>query len=161
VWGMREPLRIVAIFLVCFAAWTALGQAATIKATEAESLVRVVLRHEKIRLSPRYCELERLDHEGKSFVADYYSFGAHCDYPNTAATTPFGIYVVSPRTGDVWEFNRCKWFRFPELLTLQRDIKRRTHATDDGESTYRGKTGCADAKVSFAKQKPRIAADLR
>jgi hypothetical protein len=136
----------VAIFLVCLAASTALAQPATITATEAESLVRVVLRHEKIRLSPRYCELERLDHEGKSFVSSYYSFGAHCDYPNTAATTPFGIYVVSPRTGDVWEFNRCKWFRFTELRTLQRDIKRRTHATDDAELTYRRKTGCADPK---------------
>jgi hypothetical protein len=146
VWGMRGAFGIVAIFLLWVAAWTALAEPATITATEAESLVRIVLRHEKIRLSPRYCELERLDHEERAFVPDYYSFGAHCDYPNTAATTSFGIYVVSPRTGDVWEFNRCKWFKFPELLTLQRDIKRRTHATDGAESTYRRKTGCADPK---------------
>ena len=145
-WDMRGTLGLLAVFLFCFTAWTALGQQATITVTEAESLVRVVLRHEKVRFSPRYCELERLDHEVKTFVPDYYSFGAHCDYPNTAATTPFGIYVVSPRTGDIWEFNRCKWFRFPELLTLQRNIKYRTHVTDDAELAYRQKTGCADPR---------------
>lgn len=122
------------------------GQPLTISAAEARSLVRVVLRHEKIHLSSRYCELEQLDKDGKAFVADSYSFGAFCDYPNTAATTPFGLYVVSPRTGDVWEFNRCQWFSFPELRRLQRNIMRRIHATAAEQSKYRERTRCVQGK---------------
>ena len=137
---MTAVLRAFAVLCICNAALPMLAQEGTV--AEAESLVRVVLKHEKIQLSSRYCELERLDKNGKSFVSDYYSFGAHCDYPNTAATTPFGIYVVSPRTGDVWEYNQCKWFDFPELHRLQRNILQRTHATDATEAKYREATGC-------------------
>src|SRR5271165_6644923 len=123
--------RHIGIACVVFGAVvSALGQPKTIGADEAKSLVRVVLRHENIHLSSRYCSLEQLDRNGKPFAADYYSFSAACDYPNTAATTPFGIYVVSPRTGDVWEFNRCEWFKFPELRRLQRSIMARTHSAD-------------------------------
>lgn len=140
---MRGGRRLVAILFTCLAVGDALGQQATITASEAESLVRVVLRHERIRLSSRYCELEQMDRAGKSFIPDYYSFGAHCDFPNTAATTPLGIFVVSPRTGEVWEFNQCRRFSFPELRRLQQNIKRVTHATEAVVAQYRRKTGCA------------------
>jgi len=141
---MAGIFRVFVSLCGCLIALPAFGQQATV--TEAESLVRLVLKHERIRLSSQHCELERLDKDGKSFVSDYYSFGAHCDYPNTAATTPFGIYVVSPRTGDVWEYNRCQWFGFPELRRLQRTVMRRTHATDGTEKKYREATGCTEEK---------------
>ena len=136
----RRFLTIPFVFLLL--SGSAFAEPLTISVGEAKSLVRVVLRHERINLSSRYCELEQLDKYGKSFVADYYSFGASCDYPNTAATTPFGVYVVSPRTGDVWEFNRCQFFEFPELRRLQRNIMHRTHTTEASESQYRERTGC-------------------
>ncbi len=126
---------------------SALGQAETISSSEAKSLVRVVLRHEKVRLSSPYCTFEQIDKNGDAFVEDYYSFSADCDYPNTAgATVAFGIFVVSPRTGDVLAFNRCEWLSFPELRRLQRSIRHRTHATDTEEMKYRNQTGCNDGK---------------
>jgi hypothetical protein len=97
---MTEVLRAFAVLCICNAALPTLAQEATV--AEAKSLVRVVLKHQKVQLSSRYCEVERLDKNGRAFVSEYYSFGAHCDYPDTAATTAFGIYVVNPRTGDVW-----------------------------------------------------------
>ncbi len=144
---MITTRRLVAIlFAFLLLSGRAFCQPSAISVADAKSLVSLVLRHERINLSSRYCQLEQLDTEGKPFVADYYSFGASCDYPNTGATTPFGIYVVSPRTGDVWEFNRCRWFAFPELRRLQRNIMRRTHATEMEESKYREKTGCVQGK---------------
>jgi hypothetical protein len=99
-------MRLIALSVCGCAAIGAMAQATKITTEEAKSLVGVVLRHEHIQVSSRYCELSQMDKQGKPFVPDYYSFSATCDYPNTAATTPFGIYVVSPRTGDVFEFNR-------------------------------------------------------
>ena len=119
----------------------------TINTVEAKSLVRTVLRHEHIRLSSRYCTLEQIDKPSQPFAKDYYSFSASCDYANTAATTSFGIYVVSPRTGDVFEFNRCEWFNFPELRRLQRNIMQRTKHSARDEARYREATGCTRRKV--------------
>ncbi len=61
----------------------------------------------------------------------------------TAATTAFGIYVVSPRTGDVWEYNQCKMVRFSGTTQAAAErILQRTHATDATEAKYREATGC-------------------
>jgi len=136
-------MRITASFCVylCFGL-SAAAQQTTITADEAKSLVRTVLRHEHINLSPRYCELDEIHKQGKPFVPDYYSFSATCDYPNTAATTPFGIYIVSPRTGDVFEFTRCRWYQFAELRRLQRSITQRTKQSSAEEAKYRKASGC-------------------
>jgi hypothetical protein len=128
--------------VVVLTVMSAFGQQSAITAAQAESLVRVVLRHEKIRLSPRYCELEQMRADGTAFVPNYYSFSAYCDYPNTAATTQLGIYVVSPRTGEVWEFSGCKLFKFPELLQLRRKLVPQTRVTEEAEAEYRTSIGC-------------------
>lgn len=85
-------------------------------------LVRAVLRHENLAFPSRYCELEQLDKGGKPFAPGFYSFGANCDYPNTGATTVFGLYVVSVRTGEVWEYNQCRMVTFPQLVGLRRKM---------------------------------------
>jgi hypothetical protein len=140
-------MRLIIAFFV-YACWAvaAMPQPPKITTEEAKSLVGVVLRHEHIRLSSRYCELGQIDKPGKPFVPDYNSFSATCDYPNTAATRPFGIYVVSPRTGDVFEFNRCEWFSFQELSRLQRNIMQRTKHTAAEEVPFRERTGCAPGR---------------
>jgi hypothetical protein len=117
-------MGVVLVSIAITFAQSNVAQPATISSVEAKSLVQSVLKNRNIHLSEKYCELETLDRDGKPFVANYYTFGASCDYPHTAATTPFGIYVVSPRTGDVWEFNTCEQFRvksesFCRLLLLR------------------------------------------
>jgi len=120
--------------------------AAIITEAQAKSLVREVLRHGKVRLSSRYCELEPVRKDGKPFVQDYYSVWAYCDYPNIGATTVFGLFVVSPRTGEVWEYNTCKTLTFPELMELRRKIAPQTNVTEEAEAKYRAKIGCEDKK---------------
>jgi|SRR5208282_1990338 len=133
----------LAAIVVLVAAGSAFGQQSTITVAQAESLVRLVLRHEGIKLSSRYCEVALLrTKDGKAFVPDYYSFGASCDYPDAAATTPFGIYVVSPRTGEVWEFNECTRFAFPELSKLRRKLVPQNEASEKAEAKYRVNLGC-------------------
>jgi hypothetical protein len=127
------------------------AQPATISSVEAKSLVQAVLKNRNIHLSAKYCELKALGRDGKPFVADYYTLGASCDYPNTAATTSFGVYVVSPRTGHVWEFNICEQFSFPTLTRIQKDIKQRTGNTDIAEAKYREQMGCDTARGSLNK----------
>lgn len=119
------------------------SQEARIGITDAKSLVALVLKHQRFPLSSQYCEIEPLDRPGRPFVPDYYSFGAHCDFPNTAATSPWGTYVVSPRTGDVLEFDYCKWLRYPDLRRAQKQIMIRTGATEATECQYVEKTGCS------------------
>jgi len=134
---------IAAVILTCFGCWAGFAQQTTITHREAESLVRMVLRHERVHLPSQYCEVENLDRNGASFIDDYYSFGPYCAYPGAAAITPFAIYVVSPRTGDVWKFEACDHFNFPELRRLQREIMRRTHATAAEEADYSFVHGCS------------------
>jgi hypothetical protein len=121
------------------------AQVADITLAEAKTLVAIVLRHQKFPSSSRYCQIESMD-KGEPFVSHYYAFAASCDFPNTAATSPWGEYLVSPRTGDVLGLEQCRWFRYSELQRLQKQIMFRTHATHAGEAKYREHTGCAQAK---------------
>lgn len=137
------PLVAIAVVL---AAQSSFGQQTTITVAQAESLVRVVLHHEKLRLSSRYCQIEPVHKGDKAFVPDYFSFSAYCDYPNAGATTVLGLYIVSPRTGEVWEYNECKPFTFPKLLELRRKLARQNHATEEAEAKYRANIGCSTSR---------------
>jgi len=138
--------QLIAVVLMLLAAGTVEAQEATIGVTEAKSLVDIVLRHQGFPISSRHCKIASLDKEGQPFLADYYSFGASCDFPNTAATSSWGIYFVSPRTGDVEEMDQCNLFQYPELRQLQKQIMLRTHAIEAGEIKYRERIGCTKAK---------------
>jgi len=139
---MRAVRQLIVFALAFLAVGSIDSQEPSISVAEAKSLVAIVLRHQQFPLSSPYCEIEHLDKEGKPFAPDYYSFGAHCDFPNTAARSPWGTYLVSPRTGDVLEFNLCKWFRYADLRRMQKQIMLRTHTTEVTEAQYREKTGC-------------------
>ena len=80
--------------------------------------------------------------KGDPFVAGYFSFAASCDFPNGAATSPWGQFAVSPRTGDVVQLETCKWFRYPDLRVLQMQIVAQAHASEQAEVRYRKSTGC-------------------
>jgi hypothetical protein len=138
--------NLIAIAVTLLGMGTGYAQEAAMSVAEAKALVGIVLRHHGFPSSSQYCAVERLDKSGDPFVPDYYSFGASCDFPNTAATSPWGVYVVSPRTGEVLEFDVCHWVGYPDLRRAQRQIVLRTHATEAAEARYREKTGCLKAK---------------
>lgn len=135
----------VAVALMLVAASTSVAQEASIGTAEAQTLVDIVLRHQGFPASSRYCEVVSMD-KSQSFVSGYYSFNASCDFPNTAATSPWGEYLVSPRTGDVLGFEQCKWFRYSDLRRSQKQVMLRTHATKAAEARYREKVGCTPMK---------------
>jgi hypothetical protein len=143
---MSAARRLIAIAFVLVAVRTVIAQEATIGVAEAKSLVGIVLRHQGFPSSSQYCQVEIVDEGGKLFAPGYYAFGASCDLPNTAATSPWGAYLVSPRTGEVLNFDMCKWFGYSDLRRLQKQIMLRTHATDASERQYREATGCAKTK---------------
>jgi len=95
---MVAVTQLIAVVVMLLVTGTVETQEATTSVTEAKSLVDIVLRHQGFPLSSQYCEIANLDKEGQPFAADYYSFGASCDFPNTAATSSWGIYFVSPRS---------------------------------------------------------------
>jgi len=117
----------------------------TISVDEAKQLVGIVLRHQKFPSSSPYCSIENLDRNGRPFEAGYYAFAASCDFPNTQATSPWGTYLVSPRTGDVLNYDTCKRVEYRDLQH-QRQVMLQTGTTADGEKKYREATGCNKTK---------------
>ncbi|HYX54022.1 MAG TPA: hypothetical protein VE783_11270, partial [Candidatus Limnocylindrales bacterium] len=71
---MRWPLILLLASSLPFCS-RAQSKEGQISSDEAESLVQLVLRHQKIRLDPHYCGIELL----KGFVPDQYSFSVACD----------------------------------------------------------------------------------
>jgi hypothetical protein len=128
------------VFGVC-----AFAQSATISKAEAESLVQLVLRHEHTRLPRRYCSFDHLDKPGKPFVQGSYAFSAICDFLNSMATVPYGVYIVGFRTADVWDMNGCQ-FDFPELRKKRLHIQRRLRTTEQEKAAYREASGCSQSK---------------
>ena len=118
----------------------------TISVDEAKQLLGIVLRHQKFPLSSSYCSVENLDKNGKEFDPGYYAFGASCDFPNTPATSPWGTYLVSPRTGEVLNYDTCKWLSYSDLHQRQKQITLQTGATVANEEKYRDRTGCGGNK---------------
>ena len=142
---IRAVLRVITALIFLPAAF-GVGQQATVTVDEAKQLVGLVLRHQKFPASSPYCQIGSLDKQGKPFARDYYAFGASCDFPNTAATSPWGTFLVSPRTGDVLNFNTCKWLRYADLGERQKQIMLKTGATEASEGQYRETTGCTKSK---------------
>jgi hypothetical protein len=143
---MNAPLRTVTTTVLLLSAALANAQQQTISVGEAKELVSLVLRHQGFPSSSQHCQVESLDKNGKPFAPDYYAFGASCDFPNTAATSPWGTYLVSPRTGEVLNFDTCKWLGYHDLRECQKQIMLQTGATEDSERRYRDGTGCEKTK---------------
>jgi hypothetical protein len=143
--GKLPQLAVIMLFLVVTGTLVQ-AQDSTIKVDEAKQLVGIVLRHQKFPSSSAYCSIENLDKNGKAFEAGYYAFAASCDFPNTQATSPWGTYLVSPRTGDVLNFDTCKWVEYRDLRERQKKVMLQTGTTEDAEKKYRDATGCNKTK---------------
>ncbi|AUP76360.1 hypothetical protein CWS02_05580 [Enterobacter sp. EA-1] len=88
----------------------------------------MVLKHETLFIDKPGFNIEHIE-----FVPEYINFHVAWDSPDAAATDVIGEFVVSPRTGDVWESNMCKQYAFSELKRLQTEIMKRTGWTLAGE----------------------------
>ncbi len=136
----------VAMVIGSLAGTFAKAQEVTISGDEAKEVVGMVLRHQKFPSSSPHCDIENLDKNGKVFAPGYYAFGASCDFPNNPTTSPWGTYLVSPRTGDVLNYDTCKWLSYSDLRQRQKQIMLQTGATEASERKYRDSTGCDGKK---------------
>jgi len=139
---MSKVLQAAGLILLLVAGMLVQAQESTISVDDAKQLVGIVLRHQNFPSSSPYCTVENLDKNGKVFQPGYYAFGASCDFPNTPATSPWGTYLVSPRTGDVLNYDTCKWLSYSDLRQRQKQIMLQTGATRASEQKYRDSSGC-------------------
>jgi hypothetical protein len=139
---MGKVLQAATIILLLVAGMLVQAQDSTIGVDDAKQLVGIVLRHQKFPSSSPYCTVENLDKNGEPFQPGYYAFGASCDFPNTPATSPWGTYLVSPRTGDVLNYDTCRWLSYSDLRQRQKQIMLKTGATRASEQKYRDSRGC-------------------
>ncbi|HCI0190712.1 TPA: hypothetical protein NN370_003583, partial [Salmonella enterica] len=82
--------------------------------------------------------------QGKPFHSGYYSFGVGYDSPSVGATDIWGLFSVSPKTGDIWEEYSCERISFPALQKIQQEIMKKTGATFASEVVQRRGLGCTD-----------------
>ena len=140
---MTKVLQVGTKSLLLLAGMLVQAQDSAIGVDDAKQLVGIVLRHQKFPASSPYCAVENLDKNGEAFQAGYYAFGASCDFPNTTgATVAWGTYLVSPRTGDVLNYNTCTWLSYSDLRQRQKQIMLQTGATRASEQKYRDSIGC-------------------
>lgn len=113
-------------------------QASGLTVAQARQVLILVLKHEKLLIKKPGFNIEHID-----FVPGYINFHVTYDAPTAAATSVIGAFAISPRTGDVWEVNRCKRYDFPALQRVQSVIAQRTRKTFASEVTERNALGCS------------------
>jgi hypothetical protein len=112
---------------------------------QAKKVLTLVLRHEGYDLKKRgmYIDDDIKTPEGGPPHPGYVDLSLQFDARTAGATAALGYFAVSKKTGDVWEVNRCKRYRFPELSRIQRLIMQRTGTSlADEREQWKG-LGCA------------------
>lgn len=113
---------------------------------QAKSLLVLSLKNEKYNVSRPgiFMDDDLKDKQGKAFHPGYYTFGVGYDSPSAGATDIWGMFSISPKTGDVWEEYTCTQISFPELQKIQQIIIKKTGVTFADEVAQRRGLGCKD-----------------
>ena len=114
--------------------------------TQAQALLVFSLKNEKynVELSGVFLDGSLKDKKGNLFHPGYFSFGVGYDSPSAGATDVWGLFSVSPVTGDIWEEDSCRRISFPALQKIQKGIMKKTGATFASEVVQRRGLGCTD-----------------
>lgn len=113
---------------------------------QTEELLIIALKHNKYNLSGEgtFVDGDLQDEKGSSPHPGYYDFSVGYDDPTAGAIEYWGLFSVSPQTGDIWEINECKRIVYPELQKTQRTIMKKTGVTFADEVAKRRVLGCTD-----------------
>lgn len=149
------PRKIAALFLLaCLLAGSRVQaepldaaniQASELTAEQAKQVLTVVLKHLHYKMSNRDLWIDGPwpgDEKGTLFRPGYYDFGLVYSNPKAAASNVLGHYAVNATTGDVWETERCRRYRFPALSAIQERISARTGRQLASDAIARGEIGC-------------------
>ncbi|WP_414162818.1 hypothetical protein ACMGGS_11820 [Superficieibacter sp. BNK-5] len=109
--------------------------------TEAEALLITALKYEEYNLS-----LSGVFIDDDLSPADpyYYEMGVGYDTPKAGAVEYWGLFSVSPKTGDIWEEYSCERISSSALQKIQQEIMKKTGATFASEVVQRRGLGCTD-----------------
>ncbi|EHM40255.1 hypothetical protein HMPREF0454_03549 [Hafnia alvei ATCC 51873] len=113
---------------------------------QSEGLLIIALKHEKydLSVSGAFVDGDLQDKQGNAPHPGYYDFSVGYDNPTAGAIEYWGVFSVSPRTGDIWEINECKRISFPILQKAQKEIIKKTGVTFADEVAQRRGLGCTD-----------------
>lgn len=114
-------------------------------APQAKRVLLLVLEHEHYKMANRDMVIDGpwvVDKKGTPFRAGYYDFGLIYNNPGGAASNVLGQYTVNRFTGDVWETEECKRYRFPSLTKVQNEISAKTNVKMKSEDAARDELGC-------------------
>lgn len=147
--------RITALFIcvglmACFPASAEQFDAQNIQPTgltaeQAKQVMAIVMKHLHNNLSDSETWIEGpyIDKEtGKPVEPGYYHFGL-IDYDSKGgAADTLGSFLVNAVTGDVWDIEICKRYRFPALSTIQERIMAKTGKRLATEGEAKEELGC-------------------
>ncbi|EOF5433912.1 hypothetical protein ACK1MO_003616 [Salmonella enterica] len=113
---------------------------------QAEALLIIALKYKKYNLSDEgsFVDGDLQDEKGNPPHPGYYDFSVGYDDPKAGATEYWGVFSVSPQTGDIWEINECEKVTYPELKKMQQEIMKKTGVTFTDEVVERRGLGCTD-----------------
>jgi len=113
---------------------------------QAKKVLMVVLRHQYYKLGKPgvFIDDNLADENGNPPHLGYFDFSLGYEDQKAGATEYWGLFSVSPLTGDVWEINTCKQFIFPLLQQIQKGIMEKTGKKLTDEKAQRRGLGCAN-----------------
>jgi hypothetical protein len=111
---------------------------------QAKQVLILVLKHEKYHLNAPglYIEDDLHGPNGEVNRPGYIDFSLTYDAPNAGATAVLGYYAINVLTGDAWEVEDCKRYRFPALSQLQHKTQIQTGVTLAPIKVARQEVGC-------------------
>jgi hypothetical protein len=139
---MQRTFHLILLIATCI--WRPTAQGRELRFDEAQKVVVMVARHDRITVDDRTIVLNSMDTRNQQgFIPGYYSFSVIQE--SASSTQPdrtLRMYIVSKRTGDTWELNLCTHYSFPELQQMQRNIMKKTGATPADEHGMPKAIGC-------------------
>lgn len=109
---------------------------------QASEVLLLVLQHQKIPQPPASTIEYLTKKDGGDLAAEYFAFGVTGDSANNGASTVYGMFAVDRQTGDVWEWNLCKRYRFARLTQLQNVVMQKTGKRLAAARAVKAELGC-------------------
>lgn len=113
--------------------------------SQGRRLVLLVLRHDAIDLSDTHIELNSMD-LGRDFIPGFLSYNVMRESTTPGPDETLRRYAVNRSTGDVWEFNLCTRYDFPQLTRLRRILTGHATASRADIAAQSKELGCTEQK---------------
>lgn len=112
---------------------------------QARQLVLLVLRHDAIDLSDTHIELNSMD-LGRDFIPGFFSYNIMRESTTPGPDETLRRFAVNRSTGDVWEFNLCTRYDFPQLTRLRKALTGHAIASPADIAAQSKELGCSEQK---------------